>query len=192
MTVAPTKSAALTGFAHLLAVAFTAAGIAATPAIHAQSSLPRAVSPLAGTAPALPEPLPVDEAFATTAALERGKYVLRIDVLPGHYVYRDRFEFSAGGRALANVSLPKGKMKQDPNFGRVEIYEQPVQIALPTSPAGGAQELKLLFQGCSEVAGVCYPPTERSFRPLADGKPVAPVEAAASSFKQQFRKQVSQ
>lgn len=163
-------------------------------AASAQTSSPRNTSsaPVGTVAPAtLPAPLPVDEAFPITAALERGKYVLRVDVMPGHYLYRDRFELSSGGRALANLALPKGKMKQDPNFGRVEIYDQPLQLVV-ASPAATAGELKLVYQGCSEEAGVCYPPTTRTFRPAADGKAVTPVEGGSTSFKQQFRKRVSQ
>lgn len=116
--------------------------------------------------------------------------MLRVDVMPGHYLYRDRFELSVGGRVLANLSLPKGKMKQDPNFGRVEIYDHPVQLAAAVPAAAG--ELKLVYQGCSEEAGVCYPPTTRTFRPPADGKEVGAVEGGTTSLKQQFRKRVSQ
>ena len=161
-------------------------------AAGAQSSAPRPGSASVGASSSatLPAPLPVDEAFPITAALERGRYVLRVDVMPGHYLYRDRFELSIGGRVLANLSLPKGKMKQDPNFGRVEIYDHPVQLAAAVPAAAG--ELKLVYQGCSEEAGVCYPPTTRTFRPPADGKEVGAVEGGTTSFKQQFRKRVSQ
>ncbi|MCC7069074.1 MAG: protein-disulfide reductase DsbD N-terminal domain-containing protein [Burkholderiales bacterium] len=141
-----------------------------------------------------PEPLPVDQAFPITAAIERGKMVLRFDVQPGHYLYRDRFELAMGGHSLASLPLPRGRMKQDPNFGRVEVYEQPMQLSVPATQgaAGAAPEVKLVYQGCSELAGVCYPPVTRTFRPQADGKAVAPVETGATSFKAMFRKQVSQ
>ena len=192
MTAAIKKSAPATAGWRKAWVAVAVCGLLPL-AASAQSSAPRNSSAPVGTAsPAtLPAPLPVDEAFPITAALERGKYVLRVDVMPGHYLYRDRFELSAGGRALANLSLPKGKMKQDPNFGRVEIYDQPLQL-VAASPAAAAGELKLVYQGCSEEAGVCYPPTTRTFRPAADGKEVAAVEGGSTSFKQQFRKRVSQ
>ncbi len=187
------KSAANATASGRARLAVVVCGLLAVATAAAQSSPPRAAAAVVGTTTAatLPAPLPVDEAFPITAALERGKYVLRIDVMPGHYLYRDRFELAAGGRAFASLALPKGKMKQDPNFGRVEIYDQPLQLAV-AAPAAAAGELKLVYQGCSEEAGVCYPPTTRTFRPAADGKAVAPVETVATSFKQQFRKRVSQ
>jgi thiol:disulfide interchange protein len=52
--------------------------------------------------------------------------------------------------------------------------------------------LKVSFQGCSEVAGVCYPPTQRTFSLTPSAMEVRPNEVASVSLKNQFRKQVSQ
>ena len=138
-----------------------------------------------------PAPLPVDAAFATMATLESGKIVVKFDVLPGHYLYRDRFEVQANGQVLSAIKLPKGKVKTDPNFGRVEVYEQPFALSAATKLTGDA-ELKLVFQGCSEVAGVCYPPTTRTFALVAGAKAVSAKEIASVNLKQQFKPQVSQ
>lgn len=138
-----------------------------------------------------PAPLPVDAAFPTVAALQSGKIVVKFDVLPGHYVYRDRFEVQANGQIISAVNLPKGKVKTDPNFGRVEVYETPFALSAATKSTGNT-ELKLVFQGCSEVAGVCYPPTTRTFALVAGAKEVTAKEIAAVSLKQQFKPQVSQ
>lgn len=148
---------------------------------------------VAGTAFAAvpPAPLSVDAAFATVASLEPGKIVVAFDVLPGHYLYRDRFEVQANGQVIAAISLPKGKIKTDPNFGRVEVYEQPFTLSAATKLTADT-ELKLVFQGCSEVAGVCYPPTTRMFALVAGAKAVPAKGAVPVSLKQQFKPQVSQ
>ena len=136
-------------------------------------------------------PLPVDAAFATAAALEAGKIVVKFDVVPGHYLYRDRLEVEVNGRVISALILPKGKLKTDPNFGRVEVYEQPFVLSVATKLTGET-ELKLVFQGCSEVAGVCYPPATRTFALVAGAKAVPSKEIAPVNLKQQFKPQVSQ
>ena len=138
-----------------------------------------------------PTPLPVGAAFATVAALQRGKFVVKFDVLPGHYLYRDRFEVRANGQVVSAIKLPKGKVKMDPNFGRVEVYEQPFALSAATKLIRDT-ELKLVFQGCSEVAAVCYPPTTRTFALVAGAKAVSAKEIAPVNLGQQFKPQVSQ
>ncbi len=56
--------------------------------------------------------------------------------------------------------FPKGKEKDDENFGKVEVFFNNVAIRLPVERnASGPLPLKLdvTSQGCAE-AGVCYPP----------------------------------
>ncbi len=180
MTASPQKSAQRGAWRHAIfasAVVFATAlaTLAATAVVAAQP----------------PAPLPVDAAFATVAALEPGKIVVKFDVLPGHYLYRDRFEVQANGQVLSAIKLPKGKVKMDPNFGRVEVYEQPFVLSATTKLTGDT-ELKLVFQGCSEVAGVCYPPTTRTFALVAGAKEVSAKEIAPVNLKLQFKPQVSQ
>ena len=148
-------------------------------------------SALAATPSAPPAPLSVDAAFPVVAAFESGKFVVKFDVLPGHYLYKDRFEVQVNGQAIAKISLPAGKIKVDPNFGRVEVYEQPMSLSAATALTGSA-ELTLVFQGCSAVAGVCYPPTKRTFTLAAGAKDVRAKELAAVSLKNQFKPLVSQ
>ena len=146
---------------------------------------------VAATPPAPPAPLSVDAAFPVVAAFESGKFVVKFDVLPGHYLYKDRFEVQANGQAITKISLPPGKIKVDPTFGRVEVYEQPINLSAATALTDNA-ELTLVFQGCSAVAGVCYPPTKRTFTLAAGAKDVRAKDVAAVSFKNQFKPLVSQ
>ncbi len=138
-----------------------------------------------------PAPLAVDVAFATEAAFEPGRFVVKFDVLPGHYLYRDRFEVLANGEAIKKIKLPPGKIKMDPNFGRVEVYEQPVSLSAATRLTVST-ELTVVFQGCSALAGVCYPPARRTFVLAAGAKNVHARELVPINLKQQFMPRVSQ
>ena len=142
-------------------------------------------------APAPPALLSVDAAFPVVAAFESGKFVVKFDVMPGHYLYKDRFEVQANGQAITKISLPPGKIKADPSFGRVEVYEQPMNLSVATTITDNA-ELTLVFQGCSAVAGVCYPPTKRTFTLAAGAKDVRAKDVSAVSFKNYFKPLVSQ
>jgi thiol:disulfide interchange protein len=180
MTASPQKGANRRAWqraivASVVALVTTLATLAATMSVAAES----------------PAPLPVDAAFATEAALLPGKIVVKFDVVPGHYLYRDRFEVQANGQVISVIGLPKGKLKVDPHFGRVEVYETPFVLSVATKLTHDT-ELKLVFQGCSEVAGVCYPPTTRTFALVAGARDVRAKERVPVSLKQQFKPQVSQ
>ena len=149
------------------------------------------------------EPLPVDVAFPVTASFVNQAVSIRVDVQPGHYLYADRFEIKQDG-AAANELQRKlragGKPKQDPNFGLVKVYTQAVSAqSKPTLATKGdaatskAQtQLEVVFQGCSEVAGICYPPTKRVITVASGAKDVKPLDAEAPALKSLFKKQVSQ
>lgn len=105
------------------------------------------------------------EAFRlTVAAVDTRSALIEFRIAEGYYLYRDRFRFeSADGRVIAEAELPRGKMKQDPFFGRTEIYRDRITIRVPlggTERASGRIRLKVVSQGCSD-SGVCYIPQEQ-------------------------------
>jgi thiol:disulfide interchange protein DsbD len=110
------------------------------------------------------EPLDPEVAFRFSArVLDSRNLEARWTIAPGHYLYRDKFRFSAepGTVALGRPQLPAGRVKDDPYFGRVETYEGEIAIRVPVSaPAGTPPEvvLRALSQGCA-AEGICYPPT---------------------------------
>ncbi len=128
--------------------------------------------------------------------------VLTVDVLPGHYLYRDRIELTLNGQVLAAgkfTGLPEGRSRQDPHFGVVRTLEQAFQLTLSTPGKAQAKpetlEIGLHYQGCSELTGVCYPPTRRHFRLTEKGRDILPEEvqrSVGSGLGAMFRKQVSQ
>nr|WP_314900729.1 protein-disulfide reductase DsbD [uncultured Deefgea sp.] len=102
--------------------------------------------------------LPPEKAFIPQLTqVDEQTFVANFSVAPNYYLYRDRMSFAAEGKKLDAI-FPKGKMKDDPSFGRVEVYGQDVQIQLKfSSPVPSDQIITFKYQGCAD-AGICYPP----------------------------------
>lgn len=119
------------------------------------------------------ELLPAAEAFALSGRLHQNHAVLRYRIADGYYLYRDKFRFSVepAGAQTGKAALPKGRMKTDEFFGRVETYRGEVEIRLPVRQQAGAEPIVVtaVSQGCAD-AGVCYPPLRVSLT-LTPGQP---------------------
>ena len=103
------------------------------------------------------EPLPPEEAFRFSARVVDAKTIeARWQITDQYYMYRDKFKFAAEGGTLGAPQFPPGKMKEDENFGNVEVYRKEVKILLPVEAAGPIT-LKAISQGCWD-GGICYPP----------------------------------
>lgn len=119
-----------------------------------------------------PEFLDVDQAFQVDVSRHQRLLNIRWTVAPGYYLYRERFSFQLdpkdSGAQLGTAQFPgKGKMKDDPAFGWVEVYDHDVEIQVSLEGAlSESLTLVLSYQGCAD-AGLCYPPQTRRF-PLAD------------------------
>jgi len=114
---------------------------------------------LASAAP--PDLLPASRAFQLSGRLEQDRATLRYRIAEGYYLYRDKLRFSMEPAAAAAGTpiLPRGRIKHDEFFGRVETYRGEVVIHLPVRPRGpqGQVVVTAIAQGCADV-GVCYPP----------------------------------
>jgi thiol:disulfide interchange protein DsbD len=112
------------------------------------------------------ELLDPEKAFRiSTRALDERNVEVLFEIADGYYMYRDRFRFeTASGRLLADVKLPKGKVKEDQFFGKTETYRREVRIRVPVAAADGTRgrvKLKVTSQGCADI-GVCYVPLVQS------------------------------
>ncbi len=130
------------------------------------------------------EPLPPEQAFKLSARmLDAQTLVVRYDIAPGYYMYRDKFAFEASPASFGAPSFPPGKIKDDAFFGRVETYRDRVEVKLPLQAAAdtpGVLMLKATSQGCADL-GICYPPQEQSVRlTLAAFGAATQVPAAAA------------
>ena len=92
---------------------------------------------------------------------------VRFDIVPGYYLYRERFVFApAPGESfrLDPPLLPPGKVKHDEYFGEVEVYYREVEVALSLrSDRVPLREgrVDVTYQGCAD-AGLCYPPITKT------------------------------
>ena len=105
--------------------------------------------------------LPAKTAYKVTTAVESGRVVVRYEIAPDYYLYRDRlgFETVTPGVTLAAPTLPVGIDHEDEYFGRQIIYRGVTIVGVPVTFAGEPRdfEIKVKLQGCAD-AGLCYPP----------------------------------
>lgn len=108
-----------------------------------------------------------DAAFSLVLATQ-DDHTLRADfkVAPGYYLYKDRIKFElANPQAgkVAQVNLPAGEIKDDPNFGKMEVYHHDFSATVVTRDAAGDIMVNARYQGCSEK-GLCYAPQRKSYQ----------------------------
>jgi thiol:disulfide interchange protein DsbD len=138
-----------------------------------------------------PKLLEPERAFAFSAQPISDKTVeVRFVIADGYYLYRDRLKFSVLPPAAASSpTLPNGKIKEDPFFGKVETYRGQVAATLRLDAAepGGKVTVRAESQGCADV-GVCYPPQVQniSLTLPAPGAPPGPPISAAPERKKWF------
>ena len=169
-----------------LLAAVTAAPAAAAPASSSASAL-EGLRSLAGDS-GMPKLLPPDEAFLVAAAMPDAQTIkLDYTLTPDTYLYRDKLAYlvkSPADAKVAKVDMPAGDVKDDPTFGRTEVYHQnfSVNVTLSRALAAGEQlVLEATWQGCNEAVGVCYPPIKREFSLAAAGGAVVSTAVAASA-----------
>jgi thiol:disulfide interchange protein DsbD len=124
--------------------------------------------------------LRAEDAFQLVPNLAEGGLALEFRVTPGHYLYRDRFQFTPADSGLT-VGAPafssEGEWKDDPTFGRVRVHHDSVMVTLPASGSG---RLRVRWQGCAD-AGLCYPPQDQVLEVGPGGvSPVATTAAPAA------------
>ena len=123
--------------------------------------------------------LPVDKAFKVEAALVDATHAqLRFTVAPGHYLYRERIQLLAPVAETAQLTLPPGETKDDPNFGPQQVFHHDT-VADVAFAAAAPATLQVRYQGCSEK-GLCYPPQTKSLT-LDTVAASAPGSAATAS-----------
>ena len=131
--------------------------------------------------------LPVDEAFTWEVEQQEQQVIIRWHIQNGYYLYRERFNFELTD-TTANIKLDtpvfasKGKIKDDPAFGMVEVFYKAIEVTLPLIVNGTWNKpitLKVGYQGCAD-AGLCYQPQERLIE-LLPQKYTGPGSASGAS-----------
>lgn len=109
------------------------------------------------------ELLPPEEAFAlTVTAVDERTIKAEWNIADNYYLYRSKFKIvsKTPGVTLGEPKFPKGKIKQDEFFGKIEVYRGKVAAEIPVSgtiPGNGLISITATSQGCADM-GVCYPP----------------------------------
>lgn len=109
--------------------------------------------------------LPVDEALPFSFTSTESGVLLRWDTAPDHYLYRGRISVSPVTEGV-DVSEPAfslaGVETEDPYFGTVTVFYEPVEARVDLDLPEGVREatLEVTYQGCAK-AGLCYPPQTR-------------------------------
>jgi thiol:disulfide interchange protein DsbD len=111
--------------------------------------------------------LPPDQAFGLqVVARDAQTLQASFNITPGYYLYRDKFSFAVkdGAAKIAAVDLPRGEIKQDPNFGDTEVFHDSFKAVITLDrprDASGRITLNVGYQGCSDE-GLCYPPINKA------------------------------
>lgn len=112
--------------------------------------------------------LPPSAAFRLMVSRPHADFLrIRWTIAEGYYLYRERFRFEATpAKVQAAFTLPPGIVKDDPFFGKTEIYRHQLAFDLPLEPNASAAErinLRIVSQGCADI-GICFPPEARVVR----------------------------
>ncbi|MDI9347726.1 MAG: protein-disulfide reductase DsbD [Methylacidiphilales bacterium] len=106
-------------------------------------------------------PLPAREAFKFSHQTTSEKITLKWDIAPNCYLYKDRIKLTSLNPTITvdELNLPKGEIKNDPNFGTVEVFHDSL-IATASLHGSGNGDIEVSFQGCDEKTGICYQPVK--------------------------------
>ncbi len=107
--------------------------------------------------------LPPDQAFGLDVRVSDANTLLaNFKIAPNYYLYRDKISIhvKSGSAKIINLKMPKGELKNDPNFGDMMVFYQSFQAEVTLSNNNTTAQnitLEASYQGCSEN-GLCYPP----------------------------------
>lgn len=129
------------------------------------------------------EPLMPDEAFAlSTKVIDANTVRAEWKIADKYYLYKNKFKFISDTESIkpGEINFPKGKVKEDEFFGKVETYRKHIAVDIPLTRTGNTDTLKLKItsQGCADM-GICYPPQTKT----VEFKLPAVVTAEAATSK---------
>ncbi|MPY21095.1 hypothetical protein FM037_20835 [Shewanella psychropiezotolerans] len=105
--------------------------------------------------------LPVKQAFPYSQSVVGNELIISFDTVPGYYLYQKRLSFKSASPELTlgePIFSVTAQQKQDPYFGEVGVFRQPLRVRVPFEGAG---KVKVRFQGCADD-GLCYMPQTKS------------------------------
>lgn len=168
--------------------------------LPAAAAAPASAAPLGGLADLgaaiggnSDEFLPPEQAFTVTAsARDANTLVVDFKPEPTYYLYRDKLGVvvKTPGVSVEKITIPPGELKDDPIFGKTEVFHKAVQAVVTLKHAGAAPasiDVVAKYQGCSDK-GICYPPLEKAMTvSLTGGAAAAAAPAAAEPLDDESR-----
>ena len=104
-----------------------------------------------------------DVAFGLDITQANEQINANFKVAPGYYLYKERIKFELSPALEHKIRLPNGDIKNDPNFGKMEVYHHDFTSYIDIKAANaGPVTIKATYQGCSEK-GLCYAPQHKTF-----------------------------
>ena len=115
--------------------------------------------------------LPPEQAFAiqpskVVTSADGNRVIVSWKIADGYYVYRDKVSFTSDddNLTLGDIELSPGVTKDDPYFGKIQIFKKEFTASIPFT--SDKKEGELLFltaksQGCA-AGGICYPPLKQT------------------------------
>ena len=106
------------------------------------------------------EPLSLEEAFQIDfLVLSPFETIVRWKINKSYYLYKKKIAFSSEDYFIEEIRLPAAQIKEDPYFGKSEVYYEILEATLIIKPKNQENSSGIIFveyQGCWE-GGVCYP-----------------------------------
>ncbi len=104
-----------------------------------------------------------DAAFGLDIIQNSGKIDTSFRIAPGYYLYKERIKFVLSPSLDHTVQLPDGDIKNDPNFGKMEVYHHDFTGNIILKNTNNTPiNIEAIYQGCSEK-GLCYAPQHKTF-----------------------------
>ncbi len=128
------------------------------------------------------EILDPDQAFILKTWSENGRVFAEWQIADGHYMYRDKTRIIAADNSsftTSNFVIDEGELKHDEFFGDIYVFHNQAKasIAIDNVQDGIKNaSFKVKYQGCSEIAGICYPPITKTI-----SLNINPISNAAAS-----------
>jgi thioredoxin:protein disulfide reductase len=128
-----------------------------------------------------------DEAFQISYQSLPGQFKVSWVIAEGHYLYRDKMQISTEETTVIPQALVMSKSdeKDDPVFNKkLHVFHQFADVTLPYQYTGNGDKdvtFKVRYQGCSEIAGICYPPLTKKFTVKLSPLPMASATESGSA-----------
>lgn len=141
---------------------------------------------------ALARSVPLSNARAFVLSVEKpasDRLLLKWQIAPGYYLYRDRFHVVAKPDVILSIAYPEGELKASTGLGRHVVYGHDITLPVTLKEATPVT-LTISYQGCSR-SGYCYAPVTKAFHVAANGN-VSPVAVTPTSEGAVHATQLSQ